>query len=237
MPIRPFLAASVTRERVIVGSETTAAVVGLVAEDGEAQVVAVGETPSEFVERCKGLVSSGELKELPSVVLPGESSSWDKRWQSKVPWTPAEKEKSFLFIQPLRRETWSQPIVEVLLKYAIVMASKGPFLRPKISLEVSPDFDLNEYGQIVDAARACVGFQVKLPKGRPRERLSILGVIARLTGPAAWVVGVGALLLPILNEPAPARIKMASAFLLLVTLVLVRLGPYIRRRARFHASA
>ena len=228
----------VTREYVMFQNERTRATVGLGTERGKIVVLTVGETADEIKVRWKSIVVTGDLTDVPRLVLPGEDPWWDARLHSDLfGRDEPTAHNSFLFIEPLRRETWSTEIVDVLLRYVLQLGRPWALRAPLIALELSRDFSDSEFADIVDAVRRNAGSRVHLPPERPQERVTLRRVVARAVLPLAWIVGLASLAILILSEPAPRRIKVAFAIGTLASVALFRLGRFLRVTSRFQPKA
>lgn len=148
---------------------SVAAVVGLTSVRGKVVVVSVGETEDEIRDRVTGLFADMKPPRPPPVMVrPGSDAWWDAEWR----WPPAERpagatppaedESAVLVIWPLRRGSWSPVIAEALLRFALARPAAragsssitSALLKPRVELELSPELDAVERGELVDVMRA-----------------------------------------------------------------------------------
>ncbi len=237
---------------------SVAAVVGLTSVRGKVVVVSVGETEGEIRDRVTGLFAAMRPPRPPPVMLrPGRDAWWDAEWRwppAKRPagaTPPAEDESAVLVIWPLRRESWSPVIAEALLRFALSQPASragslplaSVLLKPRVELELSPDFDAVERGELVDVMRAGWGARrVLLAPGldvppSPPTKADRLLVAARL---AFWSLVLSVPLLGRLGLPRDrARDAILVIFLALMgaSLAIRKLRFATMRTARRRPSS
>jgi hypothetical protein len=188
----------------------------------DVKVFSVGER-SELEAIIQEARLAGQIPPGYRLRKPGEDAVWNPHWVwPAVPAKELPPLHEALLIRPLQASTWSPPLIEAVLRYAVALVIGLPRFAPRIELEVSPDFQPIERAELLDVVEGRWG----------RRFVSGLDDVARLPQRRAWepaamfallAVGFGACLLRIEH-----RLTVSSIVLALI--VILRLREDRRRK-------
>lgn len=146
---------------------------------GKAAIADVVGTEVEFRATVERLKRAGSVTPTFRIILPGQDPWWDAEcaWPPRSPRSSRdvpEDSEAFL-LDPLDRATWFPPAIFSLFRYVFVTAPQGkrwsrwPVTRPKLVLELAPDFSAVERAEILDVVEAAWGrSRVQGPADIPR---------------------------------------------------------------------